>query len=86
MRITFLAPHLGRSGGCRVIAIYASKLRALGHEVTVVSRLPERPSWKRRLYDMLRGRPTPKLDPDRAIYFTDLGVEPVEVSRIDAKR
>jgi len=36
MKITFVVPTLNLSGGLRVIAIYADKLKQRGHEVTVV--------------------------------------------------
>jgi len=37
MRITFVLPYSGLSGGIRVIAIYADRLHRRGHKVTVVS-------------------------------------------------
>ncbi|WP_066959596.1 glycosyltransferase family 4 protein [Microbulbifer sp. Q7] len=36
MRICFLHPKPNYSGGCRVVAIYAEGLAALGHEVSIV--------------------------------------------------
>jgi len=35
MKISFLAPHLKKSGGVRIILMYANLLAARGHEVTV---------------------------------------------------
>lgn len=37
MKITFILPHAGLSGGIRVVAIYAERLKRRGHEVFVVS-------------------------------------------------
>ena len=37
MKITFILPHAGLSGGIRVVAIYADRLKKRGHNVTVVS-------------------------------------------------
>ncbi|HEY9598179.1 MAG TPA: glycosyltransferase family 1 protein, partial [Cyanophyceae cyanobacterium] len=37
MKITFVLPFAGLSGGIRVVAIYAERLRKRGHDVLVVS-------------------------------------------------
>lgn len=37
MRVTFLLPFAGISGGVRVVAVYAERLRRRGHDITVVS-------------------------------------------------
>jgi glycosyltransferase involved in cell wall biosynthesis len=50
MRVTFVLPFAGLSGGIRVLSIYAERLRRRGHEVTVVSH----PQPKRRLLGKLR--------------------------------
>jgi len=42
MKITFVLPHAGLAGGIRVVAIYADRLKKLGHDVFVVS-LPADP-------------------------------------------
>jgi glycosyltransferase involved in cell wall biosynthesis len=49
MRVTFIVPHPNMSGGIRVIAIYADRLRRRGHQVTVVSTPPNPAglSWPR---------------------------------------
>jgi glycosyltransferase involved in cell wall biosynthesis len=51
LKITFVLPVADLSGGVRVVAIYADRLRQRGHEVTVVSR----PHAPRSLRDRLRG-------------------------------
>lgn len=56
MKITFVLPVVGMSGGIRVISIYADLLRKRGHSVVLVS-LPRRPpGWKTRLKSLLRGQ------------------------------
>lgn len=70
MKITFLAPILSPSGGCRVIAIYTAKLIELGHEVTVVARAPHKKSLARGLIDKTRG--VKPLSPDRKRFFDKL--------------
>jgi glycosyltransferase involved in cell wall biosynthesis len=56
MRITFVAPAANLSGGIRVIAILADRLRARGHRVTVVAPRPRRPGPKDYLRALVRGR------------------------------
>jgi glycosyltransferase involved in cell wall biosynthesis len=57
MRITFVCPIADLSGGFRVIAVYAKRLRERGHEVTVVSRPPRKPTLRERLRAKYRRRP-----------------------------
>lgn len=55
MRINFVLPVANLAGGVRVVAIYAQRLAARGHHVTVVS-LPRRLDWRRRLRRGFAGR------------------------------
>lgn len=74
MRITFVLPHAGMSGGNRVLAIYASRLQRRGHEVGVVSIPRPMPGFARKLKSLLRGRgwpPDPEPEPS---WFDGLGV------------
>jgi glycosyltransferase involved in cell wall biosynthesis len=60
MRITFVLPDLNLTGGTRVLAEYASRLRARGHDVLVVSTpLPATP-LQRRVKSLLRGEGWPR--------------------------
>ncbi|MCF6200412.1 MAG: glycosyltransferase, partial [Hyphomicrobiaceae bacterium] len=59
MRITFILPFAGLSGGIRVIAIYAQKLRARGHEVFIVSQPAEQQPLRRKIKGLLLGQPWP---------------------------
>jgi glycosyltransferase involved in cell wall biosynthesis len=55
MRVTFVLPEANLSGGVRVVAIYAERLRRRGHHVTVVS-VPEAPRTLRdRLWHLRYG-------------------------------
>lgn len=56
MKITFILPQLDRSGGNRVVAIYADRLRQRGHEVTVVAPLQPLISWQNQLKEWLKGK------------------------------
>jgi glycosyltransferase involved in cell wall biosynthesis len=70
MRVTFVLPPLSPSGGIRVVAIYAERLRRRGHQVVVVSPTPSPPSLRRRLREWLRGQHEPKVT-----FFDGLGVD-----------
>jgi len=50
VKVTFLLPFAGISGGIRVVAVYAERLRRRGHEVTVVSQ----PHWIRNRRELLK--------------------------------
>jgi glycosyltransferase involved in cell wall biosynthesis len=56
MRITFVCPAFDLSGGQRVIATYAERLRRRGHQVVVVAPPPVRPSARAVLRSLLRLR------------------------------
>ncbi len=77
MKITFIQAMAKQNGGCRVNSIYAKKLLAAGHDVTVISRLPEVHSLPRRMINRLRGVPKP--DPDGDMFFRDLGARHVQI-------
>lgn len=60
MRITFVSPPPNLSGGERVIAIYAERLRARGHDVTVVAARHRIPGWKDHVRAWRRGTTPPR--------------------------
>jgi len=60
MKITFVLPHAGLSGGIRVIAIYAKKLREQGHDIFVVSQPLPQPSLKQKIKSWLKGKANAK--------------------------
>jgi glycosyltransferase involved in cell wall biosynthesis len=49
MRFTFLLPSDNFTGGARVVAVYASELQKLGHEVLVVTCAQDPLPWRTRL-------------------------------------
>lgn len=55
MKITFVLPTANMSGGIRVLAIYADRLRQRGHDVFVVSQPPRRPTLRDRLRRLRQG-------------------------------
>lgn len=66
MRITFALPYAGLAGGIRVIAIYAQKLKSLGHDVTVVSVPLRLIPLRRKVKSLVCGRgwpPSPTPEP-----------------------
>jgi glycosyltransferase involved in cell wall biosynthesis len=73
MRITFVLPHAGMSGGARVCAIYAERLHRRGHRVAVVSMPRAQPGLARKVKSLLRGRGWPKEEPELS-WFDGLAV------------
>lgn len=56
MRITFIMPTSGSSGGSRVIGVYAAGLSARGHQVLIIEVPPPRSSWRDKLRAIVSGR------------------------------
>jgi glycosyltransferase involved in cell wall biosynthesis len=63
MRITFVLNHVNLNGGIRVIAIYAERLKARGHQVTVVARPRPVQPFKSRVKSLVKGNGWP-IDPN----------------------
>ncbi len=74
MKITFLSPSPNRSGGIRVIAIYARLLADRGHVVEVVCARPWRHSWKQAAKDFVRGRGIQRRRLPAKSYYDDYSV------------
>lgn len=74
MKITFVLPVVGMSGGIRVISIYADMLRKRGHEVTLVSPPRRNPSLRDRVRSLIRQRKVPEFQP-RISYLDTLGLD-----------
>lgn len=68
MRINFVLPEACRAGGVRVVSIYAGRLAARGHHVTVVS-MPRQLGWNRRLRRGLKGQGFSAIMPMERTYF-----------------
>jgi len=75
MKIVFLLPTVGYSGGIRVVAIYAQWLASVGHDVVLVSQATKVPSLKQRMKDLLRGRGWKKYRPVPASHLDGLNLE-----------
>ena len=74
MKITFIIPHAGLSGGIRVVAIYAERLKNLGHHVTVVS-LPLQPKpFKQKIKALLKEKKWPVQKPGPS-HFDNVDVQ-----------
>lgn len=78
MKITFIKPIVSQNGGSRVVAIHAQKLIEMGHDVTVVSRLPQTKTPLRAGVDLLKGRYKPA-DPNRTAYYDALKDNHVQI-------
>lgn len=75
MLITFVVGLADLSGGFRVIATFAQRLAARGHDVLVVSRPARAPALRDKVRALLKGKPQP-LDPQRPVTHMDgTGVE-----------
>lgn len=74
MKITFVLPVAGMSGGIRVISIYAANLRKRGHEVTLVSLPRRKPSLRERVRSLIRRRRVTELQPSNS-YIDGLGLD-----------
>ncbi len=74
MRITFVSPVASLSGGIRVIAVHAERLRRRGHQVLVVSQPPRSPTARQRLKSLLAGRGWPRTPRGQPSHFHGLAV------------
>jgi len=74
MRITFVLPGTGLSGGTRVLAIYAERLHRRGHVVNVVSHPWRKRTLLRKLISLLRGRGWPKKVEREPSFFDGLAM------------
>lgn len=75
MKIVFLLPTVGYSGGIRVVAIYAQWLATAGHEVILVSQAEKAPSLKQLIKNLLRGRGWKKHHSVPASHLDGLNIE-----------
>ena len=74
MRITFILPYAGLLGGLRVVAIYAERLKARGHEVNIVSVPGPRKSLKQKVRSFIKGRGWPSDNGVGPTYFDGLDI------------
>ncbi|MDP3088422.1 MAG: glycosyltransferase family 4 protein [Methylotenera sp.] len=80
IKITFVLPPVGMSGGIKVLALYAKALVEKGHEVFLIS--PPYPSkfFRRKIKDFLLGRGWPKIS-HIASHLDGLGLNHHTLSR-----
>ena len=74
LRITFVLPYAGMSGGNRVLATYANRLHRRGHRVFVVSIPQERLGLLRRCKLLFQTRRWPKDPGPQHSYFDSIDV------------
>lgn len=86
MRVTFVLPHAGLSGGTRVVALHAAGLRDRGHEVCVISRATPAPSLRTRLAAARRGRWLPLRRTPEPSHLDGLGLDWRVVDRATGPR
>lgn len=75
MRITFVLPDDNPSGGVRVVAIYAERLRQRGHTVCVVSTRPQRTTIRDAMRMLIKQGRWPFRSRSEGSYFDGLAVE-----------
>ena len=75
MRVTFVLPYAGMTGGSRVLAIYAERLHRRGHEVTVVSHPPVQRRFLGKLKSLVRDRRWPEEPEPEPSFFDGLAVQ-----------
>jgi glycosyltransferase involved in cell wall biosynthesis len=75
MRVTFVLAEANLSGGVRVVATYAEKLKQRGHEVTVVSVRPQPRTLKERFRDWRQGYGWPPRDRSGPSHLDGLEIE-----------
>jgi len=75
MKITFVLPTLGLTGGMRVLSIYTELLQKRGHKILIVSAPQRPPTLLQQLGSLVRGRgwqPAPQKEPS---HFDKVDVE-----------
>ena len=83
LRVVFVCPPDGMSGGIRVAAIYAQKLAQRGHTVTVVIPRARAPTVRRRVRAALRERKwLSRPDSEVASYFCDASYDTIRLQHI----
>jgi glycosyltransferase involved in cell wall biosynthesis len=75
MRVTFVIPNDGMTGGIRVVAIYADRLARRGHEVFVIAPAARRIKLSSKFRSALAGRGWPKTPPPEPSYFDPLSIK-----------
>jgi glycosyltransferase involved in cell wall biosynthesis len=74
MRVTFVLPHAGLSGGARVLAKFAAGLHRRRHDVAVISLPQPRLGLRGKLRSVVRGTGWPRDPEPEPSYFDDTAV------------
>ena len=75
MKITFVLPTLGLTGGMRVLSIYTELLQKRGHKILIVSTPPRQPTLIEQLKSLLRGRGWGSVPKKEESHFDNVDVE-----------
>ena len=75
MKITFVLPTLGLTGGMRVLSIYTELLQKRGHKILIVSTPPRQPTLIEQLKSLLRGRGWGSVPKKEESHFDKVDVE-----------
>jgi glycosyltransferase involved in cell wall biosynthesis len=75
MRVTFVVPNDGMTGGIRVVAIYADRLARRGHDVAVVAPGARRTNLWGKTKSLVAGRGWPRTPEPEPSYFDALAVK-----------
>ncbi len=75
MRVTFVTPQAGKTGGIRVIADYASRLARRGHSVTLISEAADQPTIRDQARSILRRGRFVSSHAETGSHFDGLGLE-----------
>ena len=75
MKITFVLPTLGLTGGMRVLSIYTELLQKRGHKILIVSTPPRQPTLIEQLKSLLRGRGWESVPEKEESHFDKVDVE-----------
>jgi len=78
MKITFIIPNADLSGGIRVVAAYAERLKKRGHDVLIVSPPKLRPTPKQQAKSVLKGKGWISHKDDEPSHF-DNNIVPLKV-------
>ena len=75
MKITFVLPSLGRSGGMRVLSKYTELLQKRGHKIVIVSTPQKQPTSIQQLRSLIKGKGWLPPLPKEESHFDNMDVE-----------
>lgn len=75
MRISFVLPPVGMSGGVRVVGIYSRLLKDMGHDVVLVSPPGPDVSFKRKIRHFIAGKGWPRQSGQRSSHLDGMQLD-----------